>query len=51
MAATYDTGASADHRDAELSPELRRIADSPAYRQLRKRRNALALRLSLAMSC
>lgn len=32
-----------------LSPELRRIAESPAYRRLRERRNALALRLSLAM--
>lgn len=49
MAATYNTGAAADLRDVELSPELRRIADSPAYRRLRERRNALALRLSLAM--
>lgn len=49
MAATYNAGAATDRRDAELSPELQRIADSPAYRQLRERRNALALRLSLAM--
>lgn len=49
MAATYSAGAPADTRDAELTPELRRIADSPAYRQLRERRNALALRLSLVM--
>jgi uncharacterized membrane protein (DUF485 family) len=32
-----------------LSAELRRIAASPAYHTLRKRRNALALRLTLLM--
>ena len=32
-----------------LTPDLQRIAQSPAFAALRARRNALALRLSLAM--
>ncbi|MDP3858598.1 MAG: DUF485 domain-containing protein [Stagnimonas sp.] len=32
-----------------LPPDLQRIADSPAFKTLQRRRNALALRLSLAM--
>lgn len=33
----------------DLPPDVRRIADSPAFRTLRGRRNALAMRLSVAM--
>lgn len=34
---------------ASLPPDVERIARSPAFARLRARRNALALRLSLAM--
>jgi len=42
-------GRDANTRNNPLTPDLQRIADSSAFKTLQSRRNALALRLSLAM--
>jgi uncharacterized membrane protein (DUF485 family) len=49
MAANQNTARSTPLDSPALSPELARIAASPAFQQLRSQRNALAIRLTIAM--
>nr|WP_233574837.1 DUF485 domain-containing protein [Stagnimonas aquatica] len=49
MAATLHAPRDEASETPPLSADLQRIADSPAFHQLQKTRNSLAVRLSIAM--
>ena len=49
ITATPGGAALAEASDGTLTPELQRIASSPAFQTLHRRRNALALWLTLVM--